>query len=109
MTELPSQPSEPPKPEYPDLNFPTIFADGIASASWDRGVVKFFLSRNSPDLRASAPGKDTPFMQVVMPTVGFVAMSLFFERIVSRLVAANHISQSDLEAMRQIWNPDHAS
>jgi hypothetical protein len=108
MADVPPQ-SEAPKPEYPGVNLPVVFADGVLSAAWDRGVVKFYFGRNDPDLRASNPGKDTPVMQIVMPVAGFVTMSLFFDRIVSRLVDQKHITPEDLEKLRQIWNPEHAS
>jgi hypothetical protein len=58
MTDMPqSPPSAAPAPEYPSFNFPVAYADAVGSVSWERGIVKFYMVRNSPEFRAAAPAR----------------------------------------------------
>jgi hypothetical protein len=41
-------------------------------------------------------------MQVVMPTIGFVAMVALFERTVQRLIAQKMITEAEVAAIRSI-------
>ena len=60
--------------------------------------------RADPEYRAqpNTGSKETPSMQVVMPTIGFVAMVALFERTVQRLIAQKMITEAEVAAIRSI-------
>jgi hypothetical protein len=54
---MPDEPSAPiiPKPGYPPLEVPTIYADGVTSFFPGNQTIKFYLSRLEPNFDVSHP------------------------------------------------------
>jgi hypothetical protein len=85
---------------HPGPHFPVLFADGVQSAFWGRGIVKFYLARSEPAFTAQGPALEQPFVQVVMPYDGLIAAAVFFHQIVERLIADKAITEPQIEAYR---------
>jgi hypothetical protein len=64
----------------PPRNFPTIFADNVVNLFHGGGIVKFYFSRFDSDPSGIAVPTPVPFCQIVMPIVGFAAMTVFFQQ-----------------------------
>jgi hypothetical protein len=98
-------PPRPPEPEWPQPQFPVIFADGVLSTAWGRGVVKFYFYRTDPEFRATpnSGGRDTPFAEVVMTVSGFAAMVIHFQRTLETLVQQNEITEVQVNQIRQAY------
>lgn len=88
--------------EYPNVHFPTVFADGVASVSNSASVVKFYLYRQDPSFNADGTSTPTSMAQVIMPMEGFAATALFFERRLKNYIEAGFITEKRLAEMREV-------
>lgn len=87
-------------PHYPDYNFPVLYADNVSSVHWNAAGVKFYLSRNQPNLNATGPHIPTPFAQIVMPVMGFVAAAVFFEQQLKSMLDQKMITKEQVDELR---------
>lgn len=87
--------------EFPPTQFPVAFADGVSSASHGGGSAKFYLFRMDPSLRGTGEANPAVFMQVVMPSSGFAAMTVFFTRILKQMVKNGEISEEILAKLTE--------
>lgn len=86
-----------PDSEFPHINFPTVFADGVVSHVNANGISKFYFQRVEPNMYGSGGAVVTPFMVVAMPTPGFVAMAAFFHQRVQFLISRGDTTQAEWE------------
>jgi hypothetical protein len=93
--------TEPPALDFPPVNFPTIFADGVQNLAHSPTVVKFYLMRFDPAFKDSNRSQLTPVIQVVMPVDSFAQTALFFQRALENLIHQNIISQLQIEEIRR--------
>jgi hypothetical protein len=97
------QPKGDSAPNYPSTPFfPVVFADGCQSSAWGGGLVKFYLNRFDPSFNAIGPAKGQPVAQIVMSTGGFIAMTLFFQRMLDRMVADGAVTQAAIDEIRKV-------
>jgi hypothetical protein len=102
---MPEQPERPVGlDDYPSQFVPVAFADGISSANWGSGVVKFYLTRYDPHLRAGGQPKEQVVGQVIMPIRGFVAAASFAQRLLNAMINDGTISKEMLEELSGIGN-----
>jgi len=85
--------------DYPAPDFPTVFADGVMSTAWGRGLVKMYLYRTDPQFQARPGSRDNPIEQIIMPVFGFAQMCALFGRTLKALVEQGHLSQEQLDAI----------
>jgi hypothetical protein len=85
--------------EFPGPSFPNAFADGVASYAIGSGFVKFYLYRTDPNSFGRGGAVTNPFAQIVMPTQGFAAAVVLFQRALRELMKANVLTQADLDSM----------
>ena len=85
---------------YPDRDFPVLYADSVYSLGHGNGHVKFYLARLDPSIHGDGTSSFTPYAQIVMPERAFITTALFFEQQVRRMVDAGTISQEELSQLR---------
>jgi hypothetical protein len=90
-----------PLSEFPDQRFPTAFADGVSSIATGAGNMKFCLYRVDPNLFGRGGAVLNPFLQVVMPTFGFVQTAVFFSRQLKVLVDQKVVTQEQIDQMER--------
>ena len=90
--------------EYPPSGFPVFFADNAANAVWGQAIVKWYFTRSEPPMVTLGNTKIQPFAQVIMPTEGFIAMTVFFEKVVEALVRDKQITQERVDELRKVWD-----
>ena len=83
--------------EFPDRNFPVVFADGVWSMAHGSGHVKFYLFRLDPSIPGIGTTSPMPFAQVVMPLNGFAAMTVFFRKQMELLVKNGQLTQKEVD------------
>jgi hypothetical protein len=88
---------------YPQANFPTVFADGVMSLANSPTVVKFFLSRTEPNFAGDGTSINQAFAQVVMSMDGFAGTFAFFETAIKRFIAEGYITDVRLDELRQFF------
>lgn len=94
---------------FPNVHFPTVFADGVATVSNSRSVVKFYLYRHDPSFVADGTSYPTPMAQVIMPIEGFAAATLFFEKQLNSYIAQGIITEQRIAEMRAtLYKPESA-
>lgn len=93
-------PTLPIQGEFPPASMPVLYADGVTSVAPAQMVVKFFLGRLEPHLRAENKTLTQPFTQVVMPTGGFLQTALFFENAVKNMLAQGIITTQQIDEVR---------
>lgn len=82
-----------PKPGYPPLEVPTIYADGVTSLV-PGNIVKFYLARIEPNFESTNPNSTQVCAQIVMPIVGFVQLVGFFERNLKLMIKNGTMTQA---------------
>ena len=87
---------------YPPLDFPVIFADGVASLANSPVIVKFYLYRYDPEFAGGGQTKTQLTHQIVMPMDAFAATFTFFEAAVKKFVSQGSIAEARLEELRKI-------
>jgi hypothetical protein len=87
--------------DYPSPLLPVAFVDGVSSVNWTHGVVKVYLTRLDPHVRAQGPGKEQIAAQVVMPLRSFVATALLLQRAVASMLSDGTISQDVLDEIQR--------
>jgi hypothetical protein len=85
--------------EFPGPSFPVAFADGVSSYARGAGFVKFYLYRTDPNTFGRGGTVYNPFSQVVMPTEGFAAAFVLFQRAIKEMMKDKIITQDDLDRM----------
>lgn len=86
---------------YPPANFPTLFTDGISNASYGQSIVRLYLARGDPSFsEGTIEARTQPIAQLIMPLDGFVVTALFFERLLSRLIAGHVVNQARIDELR---------
>jgi hypothetical protein len=95
--------------DFPGPQFPTVFADGVASLVNSPAVVKFFLSRFEPSFGGDGRSQLQAFAQVVMPMDGFASMFVFFEAQLRVLVQAGYITEERLTELRAIFTKSQST
>jgi hypothetical protein len=90
------------QPHIPPVTTPTIFVDGVANIAPTAQVVKFYLYRTDPDATGKPQYKNQVYAQVVMPTAGFIATAVFFERALRFLVEKKYVTEAALEELRRL-------
>jgi hypothetical protein len=94
--------------EFPPLNFPLIFTDGVLQMSYGHSMVRMYLARHDPSLNPNNINAATrPFAQLVMPLNGFLETALFFEATLSRLLNEKIITEQQLNELRAQREADH--
>ena len=89
------------RPAYPPPNFPFLFADNVSNFAYGQSLIRLFFVRNDPSFNAGTnEARSQPIAQLVMPIDGFVAMTLFFEHVLSVLVSENVVSQAHIDELR---------
>jgi hypothetical protein len=88
-----------PANEFPGASFPNAFADGVSSYARGAGFVKFYLYRTDPNSFGRGGSVANPFAQIVMPTEGFAAAVVLFQRALREIMKEGIISQEDLDKM----------
>ena len=89
------------RPVYPPPNFPFLFADNVSNFAYGQSIVRLFLVRNDPSFNAGTDeARSQPVAQLVMPLDGFLAMTLFFDHVLSTLVSENVLSQARVDELR---------
>jgi hypothetical protein len=86
-------------PEFPRLELPTIFADGVVNILPSKEVVKFYLSRFDPPIVGDANLLQRVIAQVAMPTTAFVQTAVFFQVALNHLVDEGYVSKTEVEAL----------
>jgi hypothetical protein len=86
---------------FPHATVPTVFADGVANIGPSTNVVKFYLFRTDPDQTGKNEYKNQIIAQIVMPTLGFLHMALFFEKAVKHFVAQGTLPADLVENLRK--------
>ena len=93
---------------YPGAAFQVIYADGISSIApperSEVGVVKMYLFRVDPDVRATQLPQFTVSVQVAMPVVGFVSAALFMEAQLRQMVSKGIVSKETVDQTRAIMD-----
>ncbi|SRR6266702_6308670 len=77
-----------------------MFSRAVSSVQPASHVVKFFLSRWEPSLKAENKMQAQPVAQVAMSTVGFLQMAVFFEITLRDLLQAGYVTQEQVNAQR---------
>lgn len=86
---------------YPPPNFPLLFADNVSNFAYGQSLVRLYFTRSDPSFNeATTEPRTQPIVQLIMPVDGFVATALFFEQVLSRLVADNVISTARIDELR---------
>lgn len=93
-------PALPIQGDFPPATIPTVYADGVTSLAPSPYVIKFYLARLEPHLRAEDKTLTQPFVQVVMSTIGFLQTAIFFENAIKNMQAQGLISAQQLEEAR---------
>jgi hypothetical protein len=106
--QMPDQPGDPniPRPGYPPLEVPTIYADGVTSLVPGSQIVKFYLARIEPNFEASSPNSTQVCAQIVMPIVGFVQLVGFFENAIGRMIKTEALSQTQVDELMAKYRDD---
>lgn len=102
MNTEPQTTSIPVQGDFPPATLPTLYVDGISSIAPSPFVVKFYLARIEPHLRAENKSLIQPFAQMVMPMDGFLQTAMFFENVVKNLLAQGTISQQQVDVARSL-------
>ena len=92
-------------PEYPPLEFPVIFADGISSMAHGNGHVKIYLMRTNPSMYGSGSSNTQPFAQLVMLSKAFISAAVFMSRHMQEMLKSGAISQADMTLRRPLDEP----
>jgi hypothetical protein len=85
---------------YPPWNFPTIFADNIATLTRGSGIVRFYFARLDPASGGNAQPIASPVCQVVMPKEGFAAMTLFFQQQLETMIQNKDVTTEFVEQIK---------
>jgi hypothetical protein len=93
MQELPDSKQGRPPDEFPGVDVPVAFADGVSSYVGGGGISKFYFYRIDPNIWGYGGAVFNPVSQVVMPTNGFVTTAAFFYAQARRMIANNEITQ----------------
>lgn len=89
------------RPVYPPPNFPLLFADNVSNFAYGQSLVRLYLVRNDPSFNeGTVEARSQPIVQLVMPIEGFVATALFFDHVLSTMVAENVINQARIDELR---------
>jgi hypothetical protein len=87
-------------PGFPPVSIPTIFVEGVTNLAPNINVTKFYLYRTDPDLTGKAAYKNQPVAQIVIPTLAFVTMALFFERGLQFMIDQGHVTKEFVQSVR---------
>jgi len=93
---------------FPGPHFPTVYADGVTSVSPGAQVVKIYLSRLDSNFVVTSGSTTQPFLQLIMPTSGYLQMAMFFNKVIEGLLANKFISQEQYDEAKKnagISNP----
>lgn len=104
--ELPgnSREGRPPE-EFPAPSFPTIFADLVWSATHTAEVVKLYLARIDPNAFGRGGAVGNPFVQIIMPTSGFIATAVFFQQKLDTMIEQGVITQQQVDDAKSAASP----
>lgn len=95
-----------PATEFPGASFPVVFADSASSFTPTTQVVKVYFSRIDPNMHGLGGVEINPILQMIMPTSGFVAMAVFFEQQLDRMVGQGLVTRAQVnEAKAQLGIP----
>jgi hypothetical protein len=101
MAETPHfQDIDAPSDEYPGIEIPTIFADGVMNLANSPHVMKFYLFRLDPSAKDMQKAQARVCAQIVLPMNGFLNMVAFLERAVEGLRAQGIVTEEDISAAR---------
>lgn len=87
--------------DFPGSNFATVYVDGITSLVPGPQVVKLYMGRLEPSLKAEAKSRTTPVIQLIMPTDGFLQTAAFFEVLVQRMKREKTVTDEQLAAAKK--------
>jgi hypothetical protein len=88
--------------DFPSLAIPTVYADGVSSIEPGPHVMKFYLARLDPSMKAENKSLTQPFAQVVMQTNGFLQMTAFFNNIIRVMIDSNVITAAQFEEATRV-------
>ncbi len=86
--------------DFPSPMLPMIYSDGVSTFQPGPEVVKFYLSRLEPHLRAEAASLTQPVVQVAMSVTGFLQMVAFFNKVTANMLERGVVSQHQVEAAK---------
>jgi hypothetical protein len=101
MVEFHSQTIDLQAKEYPGVDIPTFFADGIINLANSPYILKFYFYRLDPNVRNPQKAEATACAQVVMPMNGFLNMYAFLEKAVETLRAQGVVTEKALDEARK--------
>ena len=81
----------------PPPDTPVVFADGVTNLAYNKYIVKFYLYRTDLDVNAASIFENRVISQMVMPIESFVATIAFLNNSIATLVAAQIISQVEVD------------
>ena len=86
--------------DFPSPMLPMIYSDGVSTFQPGPEVVKFYLSRLEPHLRAEAASLTQPVVQVAMSVTGFLQMVAFFNKVTTNMLERGVISAQQVDAAK---------
>jgi hypothetical protein len=94
---------------YPPWNLPTFFVENVANLSRGNGIVKFYFMLADPPVIGNAQPTPAPVCQIVMPSIGFAAMTVFFQQQLELMMQRNEISSELVGKWKEMVAKDVAS
>src|SRR4051812_27166798 len=79
--------------DYPPPTLPTIYSEGVWSASISPGVIKFYLVRTDASIKSDGTNHAAIIAQVVMPIVGFIQSVDFLQSYLNMMIENGTISK----------------
>jgi hypothetical protein len=86
--------------DFPSPMLPMVYSDGVSTFQPGPEVVKFYLSRLEPHLRAEASSLTQPVVQVAMSVTGFLQMVAFFNKVTANMLERGVVSPQQVEAAK---------
>jgi hypothetical protein len=83
--------------DFPASGMPTVYADGVTTIQPTPEVIKFYLARIDPNLKADGRALTQPFAQVVMPMSGFLQTVAFFGKMVQNLIDQRVVTKEQVD------------
>ena len=88
--------------DFPAPDFATVYVDGVTSLLPGPQIIKMYLGRVEPSLKAESKSRTTPVIQIIMPTTGFLQAAAFFDTMVQRMLREKTVTQEQIDAAKKI-------
>jgi hypothetical protein len=87
--------------DFPSPGFLTVYVDGATSLLPGGQVVKIYLGRTEPSLKAEPKIQSTPVMQLIMPASGFLQTAVFFNAQMERMIREKIVTPDQVDAAKK--------